>query len=158
MLFIIHVYLIMCLRACDKLVATPLLKLWPLKGNHSQPVSAFWASWSPCYICWVRLVLTLPLLFKSLEKSWMGTRLLEFRGISVSLCCGLWPSDTYDPSLLEVGLLWFANIIRDNLCETSSIFYHSLHVWYLDILTSFMIFGLRLIFIEFKNNSHTKIN
>ena len=41
-------------------------------------MSAFWASWTLCYICWVRHVLTLALLFKSLEKSWMGTRLLEF--------------------------------------------------------------------------------
>ena len=31
-------------------------------------------------------------------------------------------------------------------------FYHSL-IWYHDILTNFMIFGLRLLFIEFKNNS-----
>ena len=42
---------------------------------------AFWASWIPCYICWVWHVLMLALLFKSLEKSWMGTRLLEFGGI-----------------------------------------------------------------------------
>ena len=35
MLFIIHVYLIMCLWAYDKLIATPLLKLWQLKANHS---------------------------------------------------------------------------------------------------------------------------
>ena len=31
-------------------------------------------------------------------------------------------------------------------------FYHSLHIWYHDISTSFKIFGLRLLFIEFKNN------
>ena len=30
---------------------------------------------------------------------------------------------------------------------------HILHIWYHDISTSFMIFGLRLHFIEFKNNS-----
>ena len=41
-------------------------------------MSAFWASWTPCYTCWVRHVLMLALLFKSLEKSRIGTRLLEF--------------------------------------------------------------------------------
>ena len=35
MLFIIHDYLIMCLQACDKLVATQLLKDDSLKANHS---------------------------------------------------------------------------------------------------------------------------
>ena len=30
-------------------------------------MSAFWASWTLCYICWVRHVLTLALLFKSLK-------------------------------------------------------------------------------------------
>ena len=50
-------------------------------------------------------------------------------------------------------ILRFASIVRDNLRETFSIFYHSLHIWYHDISTSFMIFGLCLFFIEFKNNS-----
>ena len=50
-------------------------------------------------------------------------------------------------------ILRFASIVHDNLRKTSSNFYHSLHIWYHDILTSFMIFGLRLLFIEFKNNS-----
>ena len=44
-------------------------------------MSAFWASWTPCYICWVRHVLTLALPFKSLKKSRMGSKLLEFGGI-----------------------------------------------------------------------------
>ena len=35
MLFIIHVYLIMCLWACDELVATQLLKDDSLKANRS---------------------------------------------------------------------------------------------------------------------------
>ena len=47
-------------------VATQLLKLWQLKAKLSQPVSAFWASWTPCYICWVRHVLTLALFFNYL--------------------------------------------------------------------------------------------
>ena len=51
------------------------------------------------------------------------------------------------------GRLRFASIVCDNLRETFSNFYHSLHIWYHDILTSFMIFELRLLFIEFKNNS-----
>ena len=50
-------------------------------------------------------------------------------------------------------ILRFASIVRDNLHETFSNFYHSLHIWYHDIWTSFMIFGLCLLFIEFKNNS-----
>ena len=37
--------------------------------------------------------------------------------------------------------------------KPSYFFYHSLNIWYHDILTNFMIFGLRLLFIEFKNNS-----
>ena len=41
MLFIIHVYLIMCLWAYDKLVATQLLKDDSLKVNRSKQVSAF---------------------------------------------------------------------------------------------------------------------
>ena len=45
------------------------------------------------------------------------------------------------------------SIVRDNLREIFSNFYHSLRIWYHDILTSFMIFELRLLFIEFKNNS-----
>ena len=49
--------------------------------NGSTYVSAFWASWTPCYICWVRHVLTLALLFKYLEKSRMVSRFLEFGGI-----------------------------------------------------------------------------
>ena len=36
MLFIIHVYLMMCLWACDKLVATQLLKDDLLKANRSK--------------------------------------------------------------------------------------------------------------------------
>ena len=35
MLFIIHIYLIMCLWACDELVATQLLKDDSLKANRS---------------------------------------------------------------------------------------------------------------------------
>ena len=50
----------------------------------------------------------------------------------------------------------FVSIVRDNLCDTFSIFYHSLHIWYHDILSNFMIFGLSLFFIEFKNHSTTR--
>ena len=46
--------------------------------------------------------------------------------------------------------------VRDNLCEMLSIFYHSLHIGYLDILSNFMIFGLRLLFIELKIRSGTR--
>ena len=77
----------------DKLVATQLLKWWQLKANRSKPVSAFWASWTPCYICWVQHVLTLALLFKSLEKFWMGTKLLEFGGIRLVINQSVVPMD-----------------------------------------------------------------
>ena len=50
-------------------------------------------------------------------------------------------------------ILRFVSIVRDNLRETFSNFYHNLHIWYHDISTSFKIFGLRLLFIEFKDNS-----
>jgi len=32
----------------------------------------------------------------------------------------------------------FVSNVRDNLCDTFSIFYHSLHIWYHDILSNFM--------------------
>ena len=44
------------------------------------------------------------------------------------------------------------SIVRDKLAQNLLNFYHSLHIWYHDISTSFKIFGLRLLFIEFKNN------
>ena len=34
-------------------------------------------------------------------------------------------------------------------------FYHSLHVWYHEIMRNLMIFRLRLLFLEFKNHSAT---
>ena len=53
-------------------------------------------------------------------------------------------------------ILRFVSIVRDNVHQTFSNFYHSLHIRYHDISTSFMIFGLHLLFIEFKNTSHVK--
>jgi hypothetical protein len=44
---------------------------------------------------------------------------------------------------------WFVSIVCDNMHETFFNFYHNLHIQYHDISTSFMIFGLRLHFIEF---------
>ena len=41
----------------------------------------------------------------------------------------------------------FLSNVRDNLCDTFSIFYHSLHIWRHDISPSFVIFGLRMDFI-----------
>ena len=63
------------------------------------------------------------------------------------------PSQRYDSSC-EIPR--FVNIIHDRLSETFSIFYHSLHVWYHEILTNLMIFRLRLLFLEFKNHSATR--
>ena len=69
--------------------------------------------------------------------------------------------DAYKPGHLytwylisHVEMSWFVSIVRDNLRETFSNFYHRVRIWYHDILTSFIIFGLRLLFIEFKNTSH----
>ena len=54
----------MCLYGLvNKLVATQLLKDESLKANRSKPVSTIWTSWTLCYICWVRHVLTLALFF-----------------------------------------------------------------------------------------------
>ena len=62
------------------------------------------------------------------------------------------PSQRYHSSC---EILWCVNIIHDILCETFSIFYHGLHVWYHEILTNPMIFRLRLLFLEFKNQLAT---
>ena len=51
----------------------------------------------------------------------------------------------------HVEMSWFVSIVRDNVYQNFSNFYHSLHIWYDDISISFMIFGLCLLFIEFKN-------
>ena len=63
------------------------------------------------------------------------------------------PSQRYHSSC---EILRFVNIVHDILCETFSIFYHSLHVWYHEILTNLMIFKLRLLFLEFKNHLATR--
>ena len=63
------------------------------------------------------------------------------------------PSQRYDSSC---EILRVVNIIHDILCETFSIFYQSLHVWYHEILTNLMIFRLCLLFLEFKNHSATR--
>ena len=59
--------------------------------------------------------------------------------------------DAYKPGHLymwdlisHVEMSWFVSILRDNVHEIFWNFYHSLHIWYHDISTSFMIFGLRL--------------
>ena len=63
------------------------------------------------------------------------------------------PSQCYDSSY---EILWVVNIIHDILCETFSIFYQSLHIWYHEILTNLMIFRLRLLFLEFKSQTVTR--
>ena len=62
-------------------------------------------------------------------------------------------SQRYDSSC---EILRFVNIVHDILCETFLIFYHSLDVWYHEILTNLMIFKLRLLFLEFKNHLATR--
>ena len=71
---------------------------------------------------------------------------------------------TLTPNLIEsFSTLWSSyeilrvvNIIHDILCITFSIFYHSHHIWYHEILTNLMIFRLCLLFLEFKNHSTTR--
>jgi hypothetical protein len=48
--------------------------------------------------------------------------------------------------------LRFLHIVPHNFLETFSKFYHSLYIWYHDMCTSFMIFGLCLCFIQFLNS------
>ena len=84
----------MCLYGLvNKLVATQLLKADSLKANCSYTNISLLSLMNPCYICWVRHVLMLALLFKSLEKSQMGTRLLEFRGIRLVINQSVVPMD-----------------------------------------------------------------
>ena len=82
------------------------------------------------------------------------TKFLKLNPIRSSLWLQILPnpSQRYDSSF---EILWFVNIVHDILCETFSIFYHSLHVWYHEILTNLMIFRLRLLFLEFKNHLAT---
>ena len=103
----------------NKLVATQLLKDDSLKANRSKPVSAFWVLWTPCYIYWVRHVLTLALLFNYLEKSWMGTRLLEFGGIRLVINQSVVPVDLESSPedrscLYAVCTLWLISLFLDN--------------------------------------------
>ena len=58
------------------------------------------------------------------------------------------------PRQSHVEMSWFVSIVRDNVHEIFWNFYYSLHIRYHDLSTSFMIFRLRLLFIEFKNTSH----
>ena len=53
-------------------------------------------------------------------------------------------------------VFYFVTNIRHNFCKTVSIFYHSIHIWYYDIMTNHMIFGVHLHFIEFKTYSVTR--
>ena len=64
------------------------------------------------------------------------------------------PSQRYDSSS---EILRFINIVHDRLCKTLLIFYHSLHIWYHEILTNLMIFRLCLLFLEFKSQTATHL-
>ena len=75
-------------------------------------------------------------------------KILKFRTWKKIVCHYSLPSVLY-----HVEMSWFVSIVRNNVHQTFSKFYHILHIRYHDISTSFMIFGLRLHFIEFKNNS-----
>ena len=54
-------------------------------------------------------------------------------------------------------MIRFVSSVHVNFAETLSIFYHSLHVWYHDNSMNFMIFRLRLLFIEFSDVSATRL-
>jgi hypothetical protein len=49
--------------------------------------------------------------------------------------------------ILHVEMSCFVSIVRANVLETFSNFYHGIHIRYDDISTSFMIFGIRSHFI-----------
>ena len=53
-------------------------------------------------------------------------------------------------------MIRFVSSVRVNFAETLSNFYHNLHVWYHDNSTNFVIFRLRLLFIEFSDFSATR--
>ena len=54
----------------------------------------------------------------------------------------------------HVEMSWFVSIIRDNVLETFSNFFHGIRIRYGDNSTSFMIFGIHSHFIQLKNHSH----
>ena len=54
----------------------------------------------------------------------------------------------------HVEMSWFVSIVRDNVLETFSIFFHGIRIRFGDNSTSFMIFGIRSHFIQLKNHSH----
>ena len=57
-------------------------------------------------------------------------------------------------TLSHVEMSWFVSIVRDNVLETFSIFFHGIRIRYGDNSTSFMIFGIRSHFLQLKNHSH----
>jgi len=65
----------------------------------------------------------------------------------------IYPSPRYYSSSKK---LRFVSVVRDKLFETFSIFYLDLNIWYHDILTNLVIFGLCFNFLEFKNHSTTR--
>ena len=82
MLFIIHVYLIICLWAYDNFVPTLLLKDDSLKANRSKTCVSLLSLMNPMlYLLSTTCTYACFIFFNTLEKSWMGTRLLKFRGI-----------------------------------------------------------------------------
>ena len=150
MLFIIHVYPIMCLCGLvDKLVATQLLKDDSLKLIAVKPVSAFWASWPPCYICWVRHVLTLALLFKSLEKSWMGTRLLELEELGLwstsQLSLWKWSLHLKIGVVFPLSILWGCIIFTNTLCNKHCLMILPLFIAICEIWLSGLTYGAYLV-------------
>jgi len=62
-----------------------------------------------------------------------------------------------DVVISYVKISWFVSIVRHNFRETLSNFYHNFHIRYHDMSTSFMIFRLYLLFIEFETNSPTSL-
>ena len=93
---------------------------------------------------WINLCSLLPI-----QKFWSQTPIRQPLWLQILPN----PPQRYDSSS---EMLRFVNIVRDKLCETFSIFYHSLHLWYHHIMTNLMIFRLCLRFLEFKNHSTTR--
>jgi hypothetical protein len=61
LLFIIPVYLIMWLFGAYAKLCYSIAERWLIKSIVVNLCQTFWALWTPCYICWVRHVLTLAI-------------------------------------------------------------------------------------------------
>jgi hypothetical protein len=72
---------------------------------------------------------------------------------STSSTLPLFPPSPHVLSQYNMWFVWVSSNVRHNVLEIFLFSYHSLHMWYHDILAIFVIFWLGLYLIEFKNKS-----